>query len=78
MIPGTSYSSMTEVEQTLFKLISENDHKNLLAFLTKHKQGINVVGMVESRGYSLLAFSAFKHHTQCFKIVYEHGIFYNL
>ena len=62
----------------MFKLISENGHKNLQGFLARHKQGINVVGMVESRGYSLLAFSAFKHHTQCFKIVYEHGISYNI
>lgn len=62
----------------MFKLISENDHKNLSGFLSKHRQGVNVVGMVESRGYSLLAFSAFKHHTSCFKVVYEHGIQYNI
>jgi hypothetical protein len=34
--------------------------------------------MVESRGYSLLAYSAFKHHTHCFNTIYEHGKRYNL
>jgi hypothetical protein len=69
---------MTEVEQVLFKCISDNDHRALTNFLESRKHGVNVIGMSESRGYSLLAFSAFKHHTHCFKAIYYHGITYNL
>lgn len=34
--------------------------------------------MVESRGYSLIALSAFKNHTHCFRILVEHAITYNI
>ena len=34
--------------------------------------------MVESRGYTLLAFSAFKNHEHCFMVVYNHAVRYNL
>ena len=34
--------------------------------------------MQESRQYSSLAFCAFKNHTQCFSLIYEHGCKYNL
>lgn len=34
--------------------------------------------MQESRQYSALAFSAFKNHTHCFRVIYNHGCKYNL
>lgn len=39
---------------------------------------IDVVELTESRQYTALAFSAFKNHLNCFKIILEHGIKYNL
>lgn len=69
---------MTETEVTLFKCISENNHKSLSMFLFSKGSSLNVVGIVESRGYSLLAFCAFKHHTHCFNAVYEHAKRFNL
>lgn len=69
---------MTESEQVLFKTISENNHRQLEQFLDLMKHAVNVVGVVESRGYSLLAFAAFKHHTHCFVYIYKHALKYNL
>ena len=57
---------MTENEAVLFKCISENNHRQLTTFLDEKKSQVNVIGIVESRGYSLMAFSAFKNHTHCF------------
>lgn len=34
--------------------------------------------MVESRGYTLLAFAAFKSHEHCFMVLYKHAVKYNL
>jgi ankyrin repeat protein len=34
--------------------------------------------MTESRLYTALAYSAFKNHPQCFKIIYSHGCKFNL
>ncbi len=39
---------------------------------------LDVVDMQESRLYSALAFSAFKNHTICFKIILEHAKKFNL
>jgi hypothetical protein len=77
-VPGSIAGSMTETEVTLFKCISENNHKSLSMFLFSKGSSLNVVGIVESRGYSLLAFCAFKHHTHCFNAVYEHAKRFNL
>jgi hypothetical protein len=77
MIPGSMLQAMSESEQVLFKTISENNHRQLQQFLDQMKHAVNVVGVVETRGYSLLTFAAFKHHTHCFRAVYQHALKYN-
>lgn len=63
---------------SVFKWISENETKKLSLFLNQQGGHVNVVTMKESRYYSTLTFAAFKNHLNCFLILYQHGIKYNL
>ena len=69
LVPGSLLGSMSDTECMLYKCIAENNHKSLDNYLKVNRK-TNVIEITESRGYSLLAFSAFKHHTNCFKIIY--------
>jgi hypothetical protein len=64
--------------QIIFKHITENNHKKLESYLRDHGQSIDIVEMTESRLYTALAYSAFKNHPLCFKIIYSHGCKFNL
>lgn len=46
--------------------------------LNREKGNIDVTKLKESRMYSALSFAAFKNHQQCFKLIYNHGIQYNI
>ena len=76
LMPGSLIGSMNDVEQLLYKSIGENNHANLSRFLDQRKAEVDVLRILESRSYSLLAFCCFKNHTHCFRIVYEHGTKY--
>lgn len=64
--------------QTIFKFIAKNEYKKLGQYLEKSGNGVNVVDIEESRQYTALTFAAFKNHTKCFRILYEHGCRFNL
>ena len=46
--------------------------------LDREKGNIDVTVFKESRMYTTLSFSAFKNHYQCFKMIYNHAIRYNI
>ena len=46
--------------------------------LDQEKENIDVTKLKESRMYTALSFSAFKNHQQCFKIIYDHAIKFNI
>ena len=58
--------------------MSDNNHRELESLLEREKSKIDVTKMIESRLYTILAFAAFKNHQQCFKIIYSHGMRYNI
>jgi hypothetical protein len=64
--------------ELIFKAISDNDHRKLDLYLKDQGSTLNVVELRESRQYTALAFCAFKGHTHCFRLIYEHGCKYNL
>lgn len=64
--------------QLVFKYISDNEYRQLETMLAKEGGQIDVTALKESRLYTALSFSAFKNHQQCFKIIYEHAMKYNI
>jgi hypothetical protein len=62
----------------IFRCITDNDHRKLHLFLEEKGGEVDVVDIYESRQYSALAFAAFKNHTHCFKVIFQHGRKYNL
>lgn len=67
-----------QMAQLIFKFLTENNHTKLEKYLKEQGSLVDVVELTESRQYTALAFSAFKNHQHCFKIILEHGIKYNL
>jgi len=76
--PGSVLDSASNAATLIFKHISDNNYKRLQAFLDDQGNDVDVVEIQESRQYSALAFAAFKNHTTCFKLLYQHGCKYNL
>ena len=66
------------VAQLVFKYISDNEHRSLETMLAQEADKIDVTQLKESRMYTALSFSAFKNHQQCFKIIYNHALKYNI
>ena len=79
MISGHGLTpNTTSVDQKIFQMISDNLFTQLEQFLKEQRSAVDVVNISESRGYTALAFSAFKNHTTCFKAVLNHGLKYNI
>ena len=76
--PGTLLDISQQEHQIIFNLISENNHRRLESYLDEKKEAVNLLEIQEQREYTALCFAAFKHHTHCFKIIYNHGVRYNI
>ena len=76
--PGSVVDTANRAAQLVFKYISDNEYRSLEMMLEKEKGVIDVTQLKESRMYTALSFAAFKNHSQCFKIIYKHGIKYNI
>ena len=71
--PGNVMITDSPITQQIFKYINDNEFKKLGTYLSQKGDSVDVVEIEESRQYSALAFCAFKNHTTCFKIIYNHG-----
>ena len=79
MISGNNLTPNTaQVDQKIFQMITENLFSKLELFLKDQRSDVDVVNISEQRGYTALAFAAFKNHTTCFKAILNHGIKYNI
>lgn len=78
MPPGSVVDTSNRIAQLVFKYISDNEHRNLETMLAQEGAKVNITELKESRMYTALSFSAFKNHQQCFKIVYQHALKYNI
>ena len=78
MPPGSVVDTTNRIAQLVFKYISDNEHRNLETMLAQEGAKVNITDLKESRMYTALSFAAFKNHQQCFKIVYQHALKYNI
>ena len=78
MPPGSIVDTTNRQAQLVFKYITDNEHRSLDNMLKQEKGNLDVTLLKESRMYTALSFAAFKNHHNCFKIIYNHAIKYNV
>jgi hypothetical protein len=78
VLPGSICETMSPVAQFIFKCINDNEYKKLQHFLDREGSQVNVMALKEQRYFTALSLSAFKNHSQCFKVIYNHALKHNL
>lgn len=56
-----------------YKFITDEDHEGLLFFLREKRGSLDLMRMVDSRGFTVLSYSAYRNQTNCFKILFEYA-----
>lgn len=77
-MPGSIAEFMSPVAQIVFKCINDNEHKKLQLYLDSEGTKVDVMQLKEQRYFTALSLSAFKNHTQCFKVAYKHALKFNV
>ena len=62
----------------IYKLINDNEYRELEELLDRLKEKVDVIRLRESRMYTALSFSSFKNHIECFKLIKRHAFRYNI
>lgn len=56
-----------------YSFITNEDHEGLMMYLRALIKPIDLMGMVDSRGFTVLAYAAYRNQTNCFKILFEYA-----
>jgi len=56
-----------------FTFITNEDHESLLFYLKETKGTLDVMGMYDSRGFTVLSYASYRNQTNCFKILFEYA-----
>jgi ankyrin repeat protein len=78
--PGTIIEDKPLLEE-VFRCISQNDIaslKNLLMNESTEGGSINVIEMRDARKFTVLSYSCYKNHEECFMVLYDHALDKNL
>jgi hypothetical protein len=69
--PGTFVEGQEAFKTYTF--ITNEDHEGLLYFLKEKKSKLDIMSMVDSRGFTCLSYAAYRNQTNCFKILFEYA-----
>ena len=58
--------------------MTDNGHRHLEQLLQVQGAETDITQLVESRGYTVLSYAAFKNHSSCFKILLKHAMTHNV
>lgn len=64
--------------QNIFALITNEDYVRLTSYLKSFHYPVDVMSMRDQRNFTLLTFCAYKNVTNCFKIIYEYAVSFNV
>lgn len=56
-----------------YSFITNEDHEGLMMYLRALTKPVDLMGMVDSRGFTVLAYAAYRNQTNCFKILFEYA-----
>ena len=64
--------------RNIFALITNEDYVRLTSYLKSFHYPIDIMSMRDQRNFTVLTFCAYKNVGNCFKILYEYAVNYNV
>lgn len=56
-----------------YRYVTNEDHDGLMLYLRSQRRPLDLLSMVDSRSFTVLAYAAYRNQTNCFKILFEYA-----